>query len=164
MIEWGVAQTALGGQPKSGDCHVVRSFPNGALVAVLDGIGHGEEASAAAKTAGRPGRPMLGQYHLLLSAVMKCSVGPWVVMSLRRSMGSGVTWTGVGNVEGLLCARTTPSHQESLALAPGRRPDCRRCRLRLQSRWAIRSSSQPTASATALRWSSAILKFATTNG
>ncbi len=34
-IEWGVASRALPGQPTSGDLNVVKSFPDGVLVAAL---------------------------------------------------------------------------------------------------------------------------------
>ena len=50
-IEWGVASRALPGQASSGDLNVVKSFPNGVLIAALDGIGHGEEAASAAAVA-----------------------------------------------------------------------------------------------------------------
>ena len=124
VIEWGVAQTALGGQPKSGDCHVVRSFPNGALVAVLDGIGHGEEASAAAKTAA--GVLEVNAQDNIISLLKRCHEAlrgtRGAVMSLASFNGvEGVmTWTGVGNVEGLLLrSNNTHPHQESLLLRSG---------------------------------------------
>ena len=47
MIQWGVAHAALAGEPKCGDSHLVKLFAGGALIAVLDGIGHGEEACRA---------------------------------------------------------------------------------------------------------------------
>ena len=48
MIQWGVAHAALAGELKCGDSHLVKLFPGGALVAVLDGIGHGEPTGTAA--------------------------------------------------------------------------------------------------------------------
>src|SRR6266542_1380546 len=50
-IEWGVAARALAGQSESGDLHLVQPFPYGVLIAVVDGLGHGEEAAAAARAA-----------------------------------------------------------------------------------------------------------------
>src|SRR3989449_9965919 len=50
-IELGVAAIALPGQTRSGDLHLVKPFPNGILVAALDGVGHGEEAARAARKA-----------------------------------------------------------------------------------------------------------------
>jgi len=48
IIEWGSASLPLGGEVVSGDKHVVKVFPHGALLAAMDGLGHGEEAAAAA--------------------------------------------------------------------------------------------------------------------
>ena len=50
-IEWSVASRALPGQSVSGDLHVVVPTADGALVGVIDGLGHGEEAVAAARVA-----------------------------------------------------------------------------------------------------------------
>ncbi len=124
MIEWGVAHAALAGEPKSGDSHFVKSFPGGALVAVLDGIGHGAEACRAAETAAR----ILGERpdDNILSLLKRCHEAlrgtRGVVMSLasfnfaRRAMA----WCGVGNVEGLL-VRSEASNppRESLLLRAG---------------------------------------------
>src|SRR2546428_5084710 len=53
IVEWGVASQTLAGEVQSGDKHVVKSFPHGALLAAVDGLGHGEEAAAAANMAVR---------------------------------------------------------------------------------------------------------------
>src|SRR2546427_5448805 len=53
IVEWGVASRTLAGEVQSGDKHVVKIFPHGALLAALDGLGHGEEAAAAANMAVR---------------------------------------------------------------------------------------------------------------
>src|SRR5258708_30962737 len=49
--EWGVATSPMTGQTKSGDSYLVETFTNGALAAVIDGLGHGEEAAEAALVA-----------------------------------------------------------------------------------------------------------------
>src|SRR5213593_3297932 len=51
LIEWGVATLALPGESQSGDLHLVKQLGTGALVAVVDGLGHGAEAASAAKAA-----------------------------------------------------------------------------------------------------------------
>src|SRR5919201_1803066 len=51
LIDWGAATLALPGQAESGDRHLVQPFPNGALVAAVDGLGHGPAAAAAAQIA-----------------------------------------------------------------------------------------------------------------
>lgn len=48
LIDWAVAGVALVGEVRSGDLHVVKEFAGGALIAVVDGLGHGEEAAEAA--------------------------------------------------------------------------------------------------------------------
>jgi len=51
MVEYGVAKYVLPGQEESGDHHLVCCSRNGILIAAIDGIGHGEEAANAARTA-----------------------------------------------------------------------------------------------------------------
>src|SRR5262245_2765968 len=51
LLECGIAGSTLPGQRISGDHYLVAPFPGGALVAVVDGVGHGNEASIAARTA-----------------------------------------------------------------------------------------------------------------
>src|SRR5260370_10312952 len=51
MVEWGAATFTLPGQPDSGDRFVVAPFGSGVLVAGIDGLGHGDEAAAAAQLA-----------------------------------------------------------------------------------------------------------------
>ncbi len=53
IIEWGTASLTMAGEVKSGDKHVVKVLPHGALLAAIDGLGHGEEAEAAANGAVR---------------------------------------------------------------------------------------------------------------
>jgi hypothetical protein len=124
VIEWGVAHAALAGEPECGDSHVVKSFPGGALVAVLDGIGHGAEACRAAETAAvilaeRPNES-------IVSLVKRCHEAlrgtRGVVMSVASFNFSQrmMAWCGVGNVEGLL-VRSEPltPPRESLLLRAG---------------------------------------------
>ena len=51
MLSVGLATAALAGQADSGDRGVVLMFPRGAMVAVIDGLGHGTEACQAADAA-----------------------------------------------------------------------------------------------------------------
>ncbi len=104
IIEWGWAGSAL--EFESGDLHFVVTFPGGALVALLDGLGHGPEAAAAAAAA----VPILESCASdpPLTILQRCHDGlrktRGVAMSLASfdSRTSSMTWTGVGNVEGIL--------------------------------------------------------------
>src|SRR6266436_4610193 len=51
LIDWGVASRALPGEMVCGDLHLIQPITDGVLAAVVDGLGHGDEASIAAKTA-----------------------------------------------------------------------------------------------------------------
>lgn len=105
-LEWWVAQHALPGQTTSGDHHLVQEFPHGTLLAAVDGLGHGSEAAAAAEAAIQVLR---GYSHdPVLALVNRCHEAlrgtRGVVMSLAQydAREATVTWTGVGNVEGMV--------------------------------------------------------------
>ena len=66
MVDYGVAKYVLPGQDESGDHHLVCCNRNGILIAAIDGIGHGEEAAIASKTALRFSEALLTN-HLFLS-------------------------------------------------------------------------------------------------
>jgi phosphoserine phosphatase RsbX len=119
--EWGVAGSTLPGQSESGDRHVVCSIPDGILVAVLDGLGHGGEAAAAATkgvrvlegSAPEPIIALVQRCHQELRATRG------VVMSIASfSISYGLmSWMGVGNVQGVL--RRSRNSQEQLLLRAG---------------------------------------------
>lgn len=124
-IEVGVASLALPGQAESGDLHVFKAFPGGALVGVIDGLGHGSEAAVAARTAveileSRPSESVLAlirQCHDKLNPTRGAAMS---LASLNRIEGT-LTWLGVGNVEGVLLRgdkSATPGY-ESLLLRGG---------------------------------------------
>jgi phosphoserine phosphatase RsbX len=106
LIEWGVATRTLPGERESGDLHLVKAVARGVLVAVVDGLGHGSEASSAAhaavaaldRHAGESPLPLLERCHRALQGTRGA------VMSLATfdSAGRSMTWVGVGNVEGRL--------------------------------------------------------------
>ena len=124
-IECGVAARALPGQTSSGDLELVKSFPNGVLVAALDGVGHGEEAASAATVArsileahaGEPVIALIGRCHEGLRATRGVAMS---VASFNVSQGL-ITWLGVGNVQGVLLRRglSRSVTEESLLLRAG---------------------------------------------
>lgn len=125
VLEWGVATLALEGQTESGDRHVVKPFPNGVLLAVADGLGHGEEAAAAAKLAVN----LLERYahEAVTGLLLRCheylrdTRGVALSLATFRGPDGVMTWLGVGNVEGILLrAEANPSvRRESLLLRGG---------------------------------------------
>ena len=120
VIAWGWAGSAL--ELVSGDLHVVVPFRRGALVALLDGLGHGPEAAAAASAAtpvleAAPSDPVLDLVRRCHEALRKTR---GVVMSVAsfRAAESTMTWLGVGNVDGVLL-RTGGQHGEAIACRGG---------------------------------------------
>jgi phosphoserine phosphatase RsbX len=106
IIEYGMATFALPGQSESGDRYLVRQRSNGVLIAVVDGLGHGDEAAVAAKVAIAV---LQGSRHDSVIALMqqcheKLRGTRGVVMSMASfDPAQGLmTWIGVGNVQGLI--------------------------------------------------------------
>jgi hypothetical protein len=123
-LEWGVAWRALPGEAISGDQSIVRMQPHGILVGVVDALGHGREAAAAAGKA--IGILQRYAHEPLNSLVQRCHaelIGTrGVVMSLAcfRTDENSMTWLGVGNVEGfLVSAETRPPRSTTLLTRNG---------------------------------------------
>ena len=51
LLEYAVVSVPVAGEEESGDLHLVTQTDRGALVAVIDGLGHGSEAANAARAA-----------------------------------------------------------------------------------------------------------------
>jgi phosphoserine phosphatase RsbX len=123
-IEWGVASSALPGQDESGDRHLVLTHAGNTLIAVIDGIGHGDEAAAAAKAAVATLESAPEEH--VISLIRRCHEDlrgtRGVVMSLASidSAQGLMTWLGVGNVHGVLVrAGVQPPTMETLLLRAG---------------------------------------------
>lgn len=124
LLDWAAASRTCDGQQECGDALIVRSFPGGSLVGVVDGLGHGREAAVAARAAlevcaqdPAGGVPALFERcHVALSRTRGAA------MSLLSLLDGVLTWAGVGNVEAaLLRARPAESggRLEHLLLARG---------------------------------------------
>jgi negative regulator of sigma-B (phosphoserine phosphatase) len=103
VLERGVAGLAHEGEGRSGDVAVFAPSQRGGLVAVIDGLGHGDAAADASEAAAdvlraqveRPPQELLELCHDELrrtrGAVMTLA---WFDLEART-----MAWTGVGNVE-----------------------------------------------------------------
>src|SRR5438128_7706182 len=106
IVEWGVALQTLAGEVESGDKHVVKIFPHGALLAAVDGLGHGEEAAAAANMAVR--FLQTSENESVISLLKRCherlrsTRGVVISLAAFNAVDETMTWIGVGNVEGIL--------------------------------------------------------------
>jgi len=125
LIEWSVAQRVLPGQAQSGDLFVVKELRSRVLVAVIDGLGHGEEAAHASQLAADVlrGNDSSSLISLIRSCHEKLQGTRGAVLSLAEFNGdeNTMTWLGVGNVEGVLLHSDNhvASSQESLLLRGG---------------------------------------------
>jgi anti-sigma regulatory factor (Ser/Thr protein kinase) len=122
VIEWATAGAALAGHESSGDRAVIVPFPEGALVALIDGLGHGDEAHEAAVAAERvllaaPYEPVVELVHRCHEQLRRTR---GVVISLASFDGrsAAMTWLGVGNVEALL-VRAQSETSEAVSMRGG---------------------------------------------
>lgn len=112
LLQYWVAARPMPGEWESGDQYLVAPFSHGVLVAVVDGLGHGCKAAAAARTAiavlaehaGDPLVPLVQRCHEALRKTRG------VVMSLAMLSESEntLTWLGIGNVDGFFLSPHDP--------------------------------------------------------
>jgi serine phosphatase RsbU (regulator of sigma subunit) len=125
LIEWAVASRALGPRAGSGDQYLVVPVPNGILLAVVDGLGHGAEAERAAAAAvdvlrehaREPVIALVDRCHRRLRATR----GAVLSLASFSAVEGTMTWLGIGNVEGVLL-RADPAavpRRECLLLRAG---------------------------------------------
>jgi serine/threonine protein phosphatase PrpC len=106
FLEWGVATQPIPGQTGCGDLQLVKPFDNGALVAVVDGLGHGDEAIAVSRIAIQVLESQADQSVITL---VKCchealinTRGVVLTLASFNTLDATVSWLSVGNVAGLL--------------------------------------------------------------
>jgi|CZKU01.1.fsa_nt_gi anti-sigma regulatory factor (Ser/Thr protein kinase) len=123
IVVWGSAGAALDGQAESGDLHVVVLFRDGALVALVDGLGHGPaaalpaRAAAALLTAHAAESPLslIGRCH----EGLRTTRGAVMTVASLSATDSTLTWLGVGNVEGVLLRGDAKAPSSGIALRGG---------------------------------------------
>lgn len=106
LLDFGVTVRAAAGHAFSGDLHFIKTFPHGALIAVVDGVGHGAEATAAARVAlnvleSHAQEPIGFILQSCHAALLRTRGAVMTVASLNTSTKT-LTWLGVGNVEARL--------------------------------------------------------------
>jgi hypothetical protein len=126
IIESGAAFFTLPGQTESGDRHAVVEVKGGAVATVVDGLGHGSEAAAAAELAiksvqqhadGEPLTALLKHCH----SALKGSRGAVMNVAAFDAGEGTLTWLGIGNVEGRLLLKSAHNGyvRQNLLLRPG---------------------------------------------
>lgn len=126
LIESAAAAFTLPGQRECGDREAIVTVPNGVVMTVVDGIGHGGEAAEAAERAVESIRAHAPR-ESLVDTMKRChgalSGSRGAVLNIAAFDGreGTMTWLGIGNVEGRLLLRSTRSGyvRQSLLLRPG---------------------------------------------
>ena len=124
-LDFGIASFVPEERVESGDLSVVQCTPNRALIAAIDGIGHGASAAHAARIAADILESSADD--TVIELVQKCHdalrLTRGVVLSLasidlRRNL---LTWIGIGNVQGVFLRSNGNGHSSSdaLLLRPG---------------------------------------------
>jgi phosphoserine phosphatase RsbX len=124
-IEWAVAARCRRGEATTGDLAVLAPLPEGALVAAIDGVGHGGEAARAALKAGdvvrrRPSQDLVVLAEHCHTALLHTRGAAISLAFISPSKGA-MTWLSVGNVEGRVLSgdRSARRPKASLALGSG---------------------------------------------
>ncbi len=124
-LEWAVASEALAGEQFLGDAYLVQEDGDRLVAAVIDGLGHGQEAATAARRTLRALKESTGRGLGLEAMVAHCHeevrATRGVVMTLVGLEGSTLSWVGVGNVEAAVIRgdRQAPRPVESMLLSGG---------------------------------------------
>jgi negative regulator of sigma-B (phosphoserine phosphatase) len=122
VLEYGVACVSAAHRCETGDRHLVKTIPNGTLLAVVNGAGSCSQAAEGARRVIRILENYAQESPPLL--VRRChqdlrSTGG-VVMSLAvlNAEEDTVTWLGVGNVAGTLVRASSPDRPICEAMTP----------------------------------------------
>jgi len=121
-VECGVATRCRRGEATSGDLGLVTLSPGGALVAGIDGLGHGTEAARAARRAGDVIRESASRDLPLLvercHAALKGTRGAAISLAFISASEGELAWLGVGNVQGRVLSGDPSATQPKGSLAP----------------------------------------------
>jgi phosphoserine phosphatase RsbX len=125
MLASAVRGRALPGESESGDLDVFVEFTGGTLVGAIDGLGHGEEAAAAARAAAAVCRghaaASLTELVQLCHLELRNTRGAVLSLASFRDADATMSWLGVGNVEGVLFRADADAKRprEELICRPG---------------------------------------------
>lgn len=122
-MDWGVAAASIDGLAPSGDAFYAHDGVGGTLLAVIDGLGHGEAAAVASssviETLDR-NRDARFQDLVLMSDRSQHGLRGAVMSMARISPERGqLSWLGVGNVSGVLLSDKGYDNPYVLPLRPG---------------------------------------------
>jgi hypothetical protein len=106
LLEYGVASVTCPDQIESGDRHLVKTIRDGALLAVVDGSGHGKDAAGPARLAvetleTHAGEDVVSLFQRCHERLRNTRGAVMSVASINPAQDT-LTWAGVGNIEGMI--------------------------------------------------------------
>ena len=116
-IEWSVASRPAPGERVSGDLYLVAPTEDGVLLAVVDGLGHGESATAAARMAvavleQHAGEPIVALVEHCHRALKQTRGAVMTVVGVNARADT-LTVLGIGNVETVIVRASPQAHPPS---------------------------------------------------
>lgn len=123
LLDVAVANWTHSGEGECGDVYLIEPYPDGLLIALIDGVGHGVEAAKVAQLTTsvlrshvkEPVNELIKQCHMALRGTR----GAVVALASFRLHNRSMTWTGVGNVEGKFFAKGSPAAPLTLLSTSG---------------------------------------------
>jgi phosphoserine phosphatase RsbX len=121
-IETAFAALPLPGQTESGDLSLSKRVGKGTLIAVVDGLGHGQEAAGAAhaaigaleRHAREPLSDLVRRCHEALVGLRGVVLG----LAYLDPQAATMAWLGVGNVGGILLRADRGTRPSRITLVP----------------------------------------------
>jgi phosphoserine phosphatase RsbX len=112
-VEWAVCATPRSGQLRSGDAFLVQQTEAGVFVAVVDGLGHGDQAADVAQRAvaslrKTAERSLLCSFAAAHSA-LRGSRGVVMTLAVLDPVRLVLTWAAVGNVDAAVLRAGRPA-------------------------------------------------------
>jgi phosphoserine phosphatase RsbX len=123
LLEWSVSTRPFPGEAVAGDRAFVACSDGRAVVAAVDGLGHGPEAVRAAKAATtvleefahEPIEALVQRCHQALKPTRGAALSVATFMARDGTM----TWLGIGNVDGRIVNRRRSDRTRTLPLIRG---------------------------------------------
>jgi negative regulator of sigma-B (phosphoserine phosphatase) len=106
LIEWGISSFVPPDETECGDMHLIKGVERGVLAAMVDGVGHGRGAAAAARIAvstleAHAAKGIVTLFHLCHKSLQGTRGAVINLVSFDGEQNE-IMWLGVGNVAGVL--------------------------------------------------------------
>ncbi len=116
LVEWSAASRPKSGETVSGDAYLATHVGDTALIAVVDGLGHGTEAAEVANTAvavvESHATESLSELVRWCHSALRGTRGVVMTLASIDCANGTLTWLGVGNVSAVLL-RANPTHHRA---------------------------------------------------